>query len=199
MAAAALNPASSVLLDPGVAHAVLQWCRNPGGGRQHIEEVSTAERKAIKTLVHLHLAGWRELQAAFQDAEKHWKQLEEQQVATRQMVRSLLAEQQPSMCAGAGAPLAPPLKPPVPAPRRTGALLLSPPLPALRTLRACHPSLPVPALRRFRAPLLSLLRLMHHVLHIRTAEQPPTDTYVIANNGEGNTENNRMSTGPQEE
>ncbi|KAL7848266.1 hypothetical protein AOLI_G00229840 [Acnodon oligacanthus] len=47
-----------------------------------------AEEENIKTLVHLHLAGWRELQAVFQDAEKHWKQLEEQQVATCQMVRS---------------------------------------------------------------------------------------------------------------
>ncbi|KAL7886010.1 hypothetical protein AOLI_G00063050 [Acnodon oligacanthus] len=59
MAAAILGPASSVLLEPRVAHAVLQWCRNQGGGRQHIKEVSTAEREAIKTLVHLHLAGWR--------------------------------------------------------------------------------------------------------------------------------------------
>ncbi|KAL7848204.1 hypothetical protein AOLI_G00229220 [Acnodon oligacanthus] len=45
-----------------------------GEGRQHIEGVSTAEKEAIKTLVHLHLAGWQELQAVFQDAEKHWKQ-----------------------------------------------------------------------------------------------------------------------------
>ncbi|KAL7878320.1 hypothetical protein AOLI_G00092940 [Acnodon oligacanthus] len=117
---------------------MLQSCRNPGGGRQHIEEVSTAEREAIKTLVHLHLAGWRELQAVFQDAEKHWKQLEEQQMTTRQMVGSLLAEQKPSMCVEAGTPLAPSLKPSVPAPRRTGALL-SPPFPPLRAFGARHP------------------------------------------------------------
>ncbi|KAL7844813.1 hypothetical protein SRHO_G00233520 [Serrasalmus rhombeus] len=132
-----------VLHEPGVAHAVLQWCRNPGGGRQHTEGVSTAE-EAIKTLVHLYLASWRELQSVFQDAEKHWKQLEEQQVATLQMVRSL----QPSVCVGAGAPFSPLLKPPVLAPRRTGAFI-PPPLPA-----ACHLSPPVPTQRRFRAPLL---------------------------------------------
>ncbi|KAL7843413.1 hypothetical protein AOLI_G00249250 [Acnodon oligacanthus] len=95
MAAAAPNPASSVLLESGVAHAVLQWCRNPGGGCQQIEGVSTAKREIIKTLVRLHLAGWWGLQAVFQDAEKHWKQVEEQQVATSQMVMSLLVEWQP--------------------------------------------------------------------------------------------------------
>ncbi|KAL6467536.1 hypothetical protein MHYP_G00232130 [Metynnis hypsauchen] len=36
---------------------MLQWCRNLGGGCQHIERVSTAEKEAIKRLVHLHLAG----------------------------------------------------------------------------------------------------------------------------------------------
>ncbi|KAL7882808.1 hypothetical protein SRHO_G00004660 [Serrasalmus rhombeus] len=70
----------SALFDPGVAHLLLQWCRNPGGGCQHTEGVSAAEEKAVKTLVHLHLASWQELQAVFQDSEKHWKQLEEQQV-----------------------------------------------------------------------------------------------------------------------
>ncbi|KAL7869892.1 hypothetical protein AOLI_G00138800 [Acnodon oligacanthus] len=66
----------------------MQWCRNPGGGRQYKEGVSTAEEEAMKTVVHLRLAGWRELQAVFQDAEKHWKQLEEQQVVARQIIRS---------------------------------------------------------------------------------------------------------------
>ncbi|KAL7865988.1 hypothetical protein SRHO_G00112350 [Serrasalmus rhombeus] len=93
---------------------MLQWCRNPGGGRQYIEGFSTAEREAINTLVHPYLASWWELQAVFQDAEKHWKQLEEQQVATHQMVRSLLAEQQPSVCVEAGTPFSPLLKHPVP-------------------------------------------------------------------------------------
>ncbi|KAL7834525.1 hypothetical protein SRHO_G00287720 [Serrasalmus rhombeus] len=79
--------------------------------------VSPAERETVKTLVRLHLTGWWELQAVFQDAEKHWKQLEEQQVATRQMVRSLLAERQPSVCVGVGTPLPPLLKTPAPAPR----------------------------------------------------------------------------------
>ncbi|KAL7882508.1 hypothetical protein SRHO_G00001660 [Serrasalmus rhombeus] len=72
--------------------------------REAIKGVFTAEKEAIKTLVHLHLASWWEQQAVFQDAEKHWKQLEDQQVAPCQMVRSLLAERQPSMCVGAGAP-----------------------------------------------------------------------------------------------
>ncbi|KAL7876080.1 hypothetical protein AOLI_G00110430 [Acnodon oligacanthus] len=70
---------------PGSHKSEDSWCRNPGARRQPPEGVSTAEEKAIKTLVHLHLAGWRELQAAFQHTEKHWKQLEEQQVATHQM------------------------------------------------------------------------------------------------------------------
>ncbi|XP_036419022.1 tripartite motif-containing protein 35-like [Colossoma macropomum] len=78
------------------------------------------------TLVHLHQADWWELQAVFLDAEKHWKQLEDQQVATCQMVRSLLAKRQPSEYVGARAPLSPPLKPPVPAPRRARALLPPP-------------------------------------------------------------------------
>ncbi|KAL6465081.1 hypothetical protein MHYP_G00273980 [Metynnis hypsauchen] len=105
---------------------------------------TSAEEEAVKTLVHLHLAGWWELQAVFQDAEKHWKQLEEQQVETRQMVRNLLAERQPSVCVVARAPLSPPLKPLFPAPRRTGALLF-PPIPALRGLRACFLSPPLTA------------------------------------------------------
>ncbi|KAL7864387.1 hypothetical protein AOLI_G00158070 [Acnodon oligacanthus] len=100
-----------------------RWCQNSGGGRQHTEGVSVAEEGAIKTLVHLHLAGWHKLLAVFQDAEKHWKQLEEQQVATCQMVRNLLLEQQPSVCVVVGAPFSPPLQPPVPTPRRTGGLL----------------------------------------------------------------------------
>ncbi|KAL7838022.1 hypothetical protein AOLI_G00264260 [Acnodon oligacanthus] len=101
------------------------------------------EEEAIKTLVHLHLAGWRELQAAFQDSEKYWKQLEEQQLATHQKVRSLLTELQPLVCLGAGAPLSPLLKPPVPVPRRTGALLL-PPNPALRAPLQSRLSWPIP-------------------------------------------------------
>ncbi|KAL6465136.1 hypothetical protein MHYP_G00252690 [Metynnis hypsauchen] len=124
------------------------------------EAVSTTEEEAIKTLVHLHLAGWRELQAVFQDAKNHWKQLEEQQVATRQMTL---------VCVGAGASLSPPLNPPVPAPRRTRALLpppilaprvlvthlLSPSIPAPRALGALLPSPPVPALRGLGAHVLS--------------------------------------------
>ncbi|KAL6461288.1 hypothetical protein MHYP_G00312540 [Metynnis hypsauchen] len=56
-----------------------------------------AEEEAIKTLVHLHLAGWQELQAASCDAEKRWKQLKEQQVANCQMVRSS-NKRQPLVC-----------------------------------------------------------------------------------------------------
>ncbi|KAL7853442.1 hypothetical protein AOLI_G00202860 [Acnodon oligacanthus] len=96
MATAERNPASSVLIDPGVAHGVIQWCRNPGRGCQHTEGVFVTEEGTIKTLIHLRLAGWQEL-----DAFVHWKQLEEQQVATRQTIRSLLTERQPLLCLGA--------------------------------------------------------------------------------------------------
>ncbi|KAL6481955.1 hypothetical protein MHYP_G00100350 [Metynnis hypsauchen] len=62
----ALDPVSRSSDD---MYNTLAWCRNLEVGRQHIEGVSTAEKEAI--------IGWRELQAVFQDAEKHWKQLEE--------------------------------------------------------------------------------------------------------------------------
>ncbi|KAL6491200.1 hypothetical protein MHYP_G00015450 [Metynnis hypsauchen] len=67
----------------------------PKPGRRMPTHRESAEKEAIKTMVHLHLTGWRELQAVFQDAEKHWKQLEEQQEAAPQLVRSHLVEQQP--------------------------------------------------------------------------------------------------------
>ncbi|KAL6483875.1 hypothetical protein MHYP_G00087470 [Metynnis hypsauchen] len=54
-----------------------------------LPQPSMTEEQAIKALVHLHLASW--WQSTFHDAEKRWKQLEEQQVLNHGRVKSLLA------------------------------------------------------------------------------------------------------------
>ncbi|KAL6460964.1 hypothetical protein MHYP_G00309300 [Metynnis hypsauchen] len=47
-------------------------------GAETQEEDTNTPKESLwqKSLVHVHLAGWQELEAVFQDAKKHWKQLE---------------------------------------------------------------------------------------------------------------------------